>query len=101
MNNKTKKFNFTFILFITLLFWGVLSFPLVTHANSIQPPNLVSATESIELANCHVYRVKPNWWYIPNPSIFSNPTDWHGPTCTRRCIVNQYGSVIRCQTGCY
>ncbi|KTC93035.1 MULTISPECIES: hypothetical protein [Legionella] len=93
-NNKTEKtLYFTLILFISLAFLGAPAFP---QANPTQL-STISSAKNTEIAYFRVYRLKPGWWYGPRP----NRNAWSGPVCTRRCIVNQYGTVLRCKTGCY
>ncbi|KTD36149.1 hypothetical protein Lnau_1133 [Legionella nautarum] len=93
-NNKMKKTTYSaFILFISLFFWGTLAFP---QANETPSSTIITA-KNTELAYFRVYRLKPGWWYGPQPRA----NTWGGPVCTRRCIVNQYGTVLGCKTGCY
>ncbi|ARG97367.1 hypothetical protein [Legionella micdadei] len=94
-NNLEKPIHLIFIPLIFASLLGLLISTPSAHASQIQSP-VLNTTKHIQLAYFRVYRVKPGWWYgSPGPSY------WYGPQCMRRCIVNQYGTVLRCKMGCY
>ncbi|CDZ79107.1 hypothetical protein BN59_03424 [Legionella massiliensis] len=68
----------------------------LAQANSI-PQHTGATSKTIDLAYFRVYRVQPGWWY--GPYLF--PGRVYNHSCSKSCVYNRYGAVIRCTRTCY
>ncbi|WP_028387660.1 hypothetical protein [Legionella fairfieldensis] len=100
MENRSGKYIKFLPAFAISLLILALSITSTAIAAPLNKPFQSKVSNTIELAYFKVYRANPRWGY-KRPAYRGRGYFNHRPVCKRRCLVNQYGTPIRCKVRCY